>query len=719
MKSPEDDGQPDAGAIPGPGAPPVRTLPDPDASFTRTVTDPDAYPPIRILGLRLRGVRRDYGLEFGDDNGPKPLSVIAGEISTGKTTVLEFIDYCLGNAGHPMHPEVLANVRAAQLAIEVLEHDGDPEDSEATAATAGLTRYVIERPVGGATKTVLLFRGDYNQLSASAPRRLSLDPADPDSLSYFLLRACGLAGLRVRQAPTQEESKTSILSFRDVMPLAFLNYMRIGSADLVLEHNAHRSLKLQQVIDFMFGVSDTELSAIAGQIEQLGKDLRETDTSLKTLRSFLLDAGLPSTDDIQNAFSQTIARRNRLAEELAEIDGRLTSSTEFVTQTRRTYQEAATRTRELGAQVRERETLLGRLATLHSQYADDLHKIELLDETQQLFDALTVSVCPACQNDLTEPVSVRDGHCSLCAHVIAVPDAAGAEESAANIDLEGERRSVQRRLRELCTFMDQISDEAGRLRADAVGAGRLLAGAQEDLDSATAGAIAPFITQRDQLVVGIAGADAELATLSGQLELHRLLTERSRDRDQLSSSLALAKERKRALEQSHLDRDNVVVLLSRRFEYLLRQFEYPKLDGVFIDRRFVPHVRGTRYNQVGSAGAMTLISLAWTLAIFELAVERGQSHPGFLMIDSPQKGLLPGRDAPADQGSDEIARVAHTMVERVYEHVRSWLSENGHRAQIILVDNAPPPSLPDEAIVVRYGGTTGPPPYGLIEDATD
>lgn len=718
MTSPELDGPADTETpVDSDSSPDAEASVDPDALFVRTVQDPGAHPPIRIRGLRLRGVRRDYGLAFTDAHGLRPLSIIAGEISTGKTTVLEFIDYCLGASTYPMHPEVLANVRAVQLAIEVLERDSDPEDSEATAATATLARYVIERPVGGATSTALLFRGDHDALSSSPPRRMSLVPADSDSLSYFLLRACGLAGLRVRQAPSKEESDTAILSFRDVMPLAFLNYARIGSSDLVLEHNAHRALKLQQVVDYMFGVSDVELSVIAAQIEQLSKDLRQTDASLKTLRSFLLDAGVPSTDDILDATAVAAARRSRLATELVNIDETLTASTDFVAQTRNAYQGAATRTRELGAQVRERETLLERLAALRSQYADDLHKLELLDETQQLFDAITVTVCPACQNDLSEPVAVRNGHCSLCHHEI-VPNATEPAENAPKLDLDGERRSVKRRLRELRTFMDQISDELSGLRADVTGAGRDLAGAQERLDSATASVIAPFISQRDQLVARIADADAELATLRGQLELHRLLTERNRDRDQLSSSLAVAKERRRALEQSHLDRDDVIVLLTRRFEYLLRQFDFPKLADVFIDRRLVPHVRGSRYNLVGSAGAMTLICLAWELAIFELAVERGHTHPGFLMIDSPQKGLRPGRDSRPEE-FDEVAVTAESKVERIYQHLRSWLAEYGDRAQIIVVDNAPPPTMPENMVAVRYGGTTGPPPYGLIEDATD
>src|SRR5687767_1909223 len=78
--------------------------------------------PIRIAGLHLPGVSKDYGISFKDEDGEiRSLSIIAGEISTGKTSILEFIDYCLGASPHPQHEEILDAVRGARLALEVRE----------------------------------------------------------------------------------------------------------------------------------------------------------------------------------------------------------------------------------------------------------------------------------------------------------------------------------------------------------------------------------------------------------------------------------------------------------------------------------------------------------------------------------------------------------------------------------------------------------------------
>ena len=123
-------------------------------------------------------------------------------------------------------------------------------------------------------------------------------------------------------------------------------------------------------------------------------------------------------------------------------------------------------------------------------------------------------------------------------------------------------------------------------------------------------------------------------------------------------------------------------------------------------------MRGNRYTDIGSTGALTLISLAWELAIFERAVEQGDPHPGFLMIDSPQKNLKPETGGAA---GDEFVDARHPPP-RLGAH-RRLERRHGEPAQIIVVDNLPP-DIADDHVIVRFSGQADHPPYGLIEDET-
>jgi hypothetical protein len=120
-------------------------------------------------------------------------------------------------------------------------------------------------------------------------------------------------------------------------------------------------------------------------------------------------------------------------------------------------------------------------------------------------------------------------------------------------------------------------------------------------------------------------------------------------------------------------------------------------------------MRGSDYTNA-SSGGRTLISLAWILAIFEIAWESGAAHPGFLMIDSPQKNLGQGGDRDTEF-ADSVA------VSDVYHHVQSWLAGPGVGSQIIIVDNAPP-AVAEPDVVVRFSRRAETPPYGLISDET-
>jgi hypothetical protein len=103
--------------------------------------------------------------------------------------------------------------------------------------------------------------------------------------------------------------------------------------------------------------------------------------------------------------------------------------------------------------------------------------------------------------------------------------------------------------------------------------------------------------------------------------------------------------------------------------------------------------------------------LAWQLAGFEIAIESGAAHPGFLMIDSPKKNL--------GHGGQLDALIADAVsIGDFYQHLGAWLADRGSSAQLIVADNSPPP-VAENHVVVRYSRSEDRPPYGLIDDETE
>ena len=442
---------------------------------------------------------------------------------------------------------------------------------------------------------------------------------------------------------------------------------------------------------------------------------------MQTLRTFMTDAGFKSIEDVDSAAD---AMRIQLAELNAKkraIDGNIAARGDFTAELRAAYSLSEKHAQRIQSELRDRDTLAARLEPLRAQYADEIRRLDLVAESQNLFDSLTVVTCPACQSKLASVPEVVENTCSLCHSQLT----ADVSDDASIPDLSTERRSLVRRLNQLLAFVQEVRTEADDLRRRLSAANAGVRESQLALDRASEDVISPFLAQRDEIQQSLGDTRVELKTMLRARRMLLQLQQKEVELVQTSTALKEARARKALYHNNATPRDTILARIGERLFSVLQDFDYPKVDLVHIDRYLVPFVRGRRYDRVGSSGAMTLIALAWELALFELAFEQGAGHPGFVIIDSPQKNLVPGAVTPPPQsqsisedGGAELSQLITTrsrnIVENIYRHVATWLLKHPG-AQVIFVDNQPP-SIADQHTVVRYSQNPDDPPYGLIDN---
>jgi len=646
---------------------------------------------IRVLRLRLKGTERDYEVDFRDASSgvSRPLSVIAGAFSTGKSSVLEFIHYCLGGKDHPQHPEVTRRVRSAILEVEL---SGQP--------------FVIERAVGEPSTNAFIREGRLGDIEIPPTERRPIRPAgDPLSLSSLLLSHCGLEGVELREAPTQADSGTDPMSFRDLMWLSYLPNERLDDKNLLFESAHMKRLKLRQVVDVVFDVHDDRAVELGRRIKELESRLARARADHQAAQSFLDEQDLGTRIHLELARQQAESALAWVDGALVNLDRDIRAASNFAVELREKHRWAAQQARTLAGLLRDRETQIRRLIPLRAQYADDIGKLTMLSEARQLFDPLRVKVCPACLTSIPQAGHIEDGHCSLCSSELSNEVATSVD---APFDVSTELRATKARLAEISRFVEELDSEVPRIRREA----EVVAQSERDtaraVDEATSESISPFLSQRDQHMRQRIAANADYERARTGLRMLDSLDRRAGTVLRLEASLkSLRAEASEASAQP--DRDGVVHQISQRYAAILKSWRYPKIELVFLDDGLVPHMRGSSYASA-SSGGRTLISLAWMIAIFEIAWESGASHPGFLMIDSPQKNLGQGGERDAEF-ADSVA------VSDVYQHIHSWLAGPGSGAQVLIVDNAPP-VVADNDVVVRFTRRADQPPYGLISDET-
>lgn len=645
---------------------------------------------IRIRHLRLRGVEKDYEVSFVVDEGNvRPLSTIAGDISTGKTSVLEFVNYCLGGSSHPTSIEVRRQARAALLEVELDDR-----------------RAVIERPLFGDNKFATVHYCSLADIDAERRHEREMRPIDPpgalDSLSMLLLSQVGLAGISLKEAPTQAATDVDPLSFRDLMWLCYLSDDRYDFRGLLFEQNHMKQLKMRQVIEVVFDVHDDQEAKLAQALHQIEAELARARADAESLARFLRDEEVPDPLELAARREQAERRSDELGQELARLSEQMRAASGYAEEARATYAAGQRAANEAAAAVRYQETLIRRLVPLQAQYLEDERKLAFFHEAQTLFDPLQIAVCPSCLHVLPEPLSSEGGECSLCHQ----PIIRGAED----FDLKAELRAVQARRREIDRYLDDTRRRLDATKIEHRTATQDEEAAQRRLDDEVSSSLSPFLGQRERLVRDREEVRAVLVEVERQQRWQQTLDRRYAEIERLGYRATELRRQRAAFESERVTKQDVVADLSRRFDEILRRFDFPKLDDPsppYLDHRFIPHVRGISYHEHTSRGALTLIALAWQLTIFERAVELGHAHPGFLLIDSPQQALA----QPDEEYQSEQIRL------NVWNYLLEWSPGTGRGTQIIIADNTPPAAAAG-TITVQYGGKYGPPPYGLIDNET-
>ncbi|ATL31501.1 DNA recombination protein RecN [Streptomyces formicae] len=653
---------------------------------------------IRIRRLRLVGVDRNYDVDFTDGGDVRRLSVISGAFSSGKTAVLEFVAYGLGAKRHPRHPEVMRKVRASLLEVEL---SGVP--------------HVIERAVGEPSTTAFVRKGRLDEPSTTTAERRRIDPAGhAESLSTLLLSHCGLEGVQLREAPTSSESRTDPLSFRDLMWLTFLTNERVADKNFLFENSYMRKHKLRQVVDVVFAVHDDRRVEIGSRIKELENRLGRSRSELTTARSFVEEQNTASTGaqtrlDVERKLAD-------ITRELEAIDAQARAATDFATQLRARHNSAAQEAQSATAVLRDHQTQLARMLPLRAQYADDLLKLGMLAQAKHLFDPLRVRTCPACLQPLQETPHTDGGQCSLCHHPVEVSSgsatnlgsaAARAVRPEDQLDVAAETRATKARLKAITTYIEELEQSLGSAERRAVDAAAEEQRMAKALDEATEPVVSTFLSARDELHRRQMQANRQLDEFDTAARLEEALEKRAAKVAQQESQLQHLRDELESLGDAAADRDHVLREISKRYARLLTEWHYPKLSMPHIADDLTPHVRGEPY-QEASSGARTLITLAWQLAVFEVAVEKGAAHPGFLMIDSPQKNLGHGRTR------DSLIADA-VSIEDFYRFLRQWLDDHSDTAQVIIADNSPPAEAEGD-VIVQYSRDEEHPPYGLVED---
>ncbi|WP_370361454.1 hypothetical protein [Catenulispora sp. MAP12-49] len=547
------------------------------------------------------------------------LTVIYGASETGKSFVVEAIDYMFG-AGK------LKEIQEAQGYTDILLGLRLADGQAVTLVRQpGLNRAAV-------------YHGDFRTVPTTPPAKVlpvKHNPRSDNSLSRYLLKILQADG---RQILKSARPTLRSLSFRDLAHLCIVSEGQMaGSRSPVLPSGQRTSETGEKSVFKYMLTGQDESGRVVGPTDvekKVGKGKVALLTSLidEARNSLAFDVHPTELERQLGQLEQAVAAAS------VDVDGLLEERRLYTDTVRGLENDLAENHRSAD----ETRILLGRFGLLRQQYESDLARLEMVAEAGNLLGYFHTGTCVFCG---AAPEHQQPGH--NVDETTELHAAVGAEL----------RKTIELRTDLLTT----IEDLTGQLAALGSGDARLRAqvGEAEERLAVLSVLLAPLRTDTSEMLTVRTKIQRDL-TIHAQIERLEELKA-----DFLSAPTPVPA-RQDGISSSQLAEFEELV------QQVLSSWQVPGDNAVNYDEQSGEISVGGRERHSRGKGMRSIIHAAFSTALVHYTMRHDRPHPGFVVLDSP---VLTYREP------DEVdIALTHNVVEHFY---RGLLEERSAQIVVV------------------------------------
>ncbi len=615
---------------------------------------------ISLRFIRFRGTKKPDA-EFTFAPG---LNVLWGASDTGKTFLVEAIDFMLG-AGDPLK--------------DIPERQGY-ETVELGLTTSATKDYTLVRSIQGGN--FMRFDGLLNGVKPNAKDAVKLAAAHSSTkttnISRWLLKEIDLDQKKILYS--RETGELRSLGFRALAHLCVISAQDISKPTSPIEGGQYTDRTREYGIFklLLTGVDDAAVIGAPKSAKLANIPASVEPEVLKQMLAYYESELAKMTDEPE----ELDAADKKIQERLDEVQTSLAAMESHLSDTTNERKEVFARYNSLTSRANEIGELQARFRLLDEQYTTDLKRLMAIEESGQYFILLTTNKCPLC--GATSEHQKTDTECD--GNVAAVTNAAAAE--IAKIQL------LQKELHDTVSVLSKenavITVEREKLEKD-------LRQLQKNIDAA----LSPEFSQARKTYSELI---EKRSSLRSAISIHNRVTETKAQIAKNGSGISVkeADEEKAPVTQylpkSTLDEFSAMV------QSILQAWHFPNATNTYFDEAKRDLVIGGKPRGSRGRGLCAITHSAFTIGLLDYCRQNNMPHPGFVVLDSP---LLAYKEP---QGEDE--NIAGTdLKERFYEHLIEFIGEQ----QLFIVENTEPPT--DILKTINHETFTGNPNtgrYGLF-----
>lgn len=591
----------------------------------------------------MSAIRLRYLAYFGPDKSPAYLSlapglnVICGASETGKSFIVETIDFMLGQED-PVR--------------DISERDGY-DRVRLVIESAGWPPLTLDRSVeGGNFRAYEELLTDGSSLSEAKTLKWKHSAARQDTLSYALLERTGLISKVLRKNASGE---TRSLSFRDMARLCVVTEEEIQrrgspllSGQLMTATGEYAAFKL-----LLTGTDDSALVAAKDVSDRRAQDTGKIE---------LLDQMIA---DLQAELDEEGAEEDELNDQLARLDESIRSQNEELAAVQNALDSVLERRGTVAREIRNRRArvaeidgLAERFRLLNSHYQTDLDRLAAIHESGSLFVHLEQQPCPLC--GALPGGQHLDSECEGNTEaVVKAADAEMVKIKRLRSELADTVTSLTAERQDLVESLAQFVDEYKTY--------------EQELNEIASPAVSNERASYNQLV----SKRSEIRFTQDKIDrLKRLITQRIELDAEQTDTTGSPSATKTQVSKNVLDK------FAQMIENILQEWHFPNANRVFFDeskRDF--QIAGKDRGSTGK-GLRAITHAAVKIALMEFCLEKNLPHPGFVVLDSPLLAYW------KPEGSDDDLR--GTDLKEMFYRYLLGLSKN---SQVIIIENEHPPDI--------------------------
>lgn len=339
-------------------------------------------PRLRLDSLTLLGSRKNYVVSFKDG-----FNLISGPTSTGKTSILEMIDYALGAKSHKSYIEIGNSCSHVELIIDI-----------------GNERYQIRRQLFDFNAEVIVSDWNEEKQKFLFYNRFEVDvPSNPHSLSAFLIEKLGLANLSIRG---------QAFSFRDIYKYCYLKQTEIDNEDILGEKSWEKNFKRKATFQIIYKIYNEAIEAYMKTLEEKKAEEQELSIRLAGIQDFLKTLNVADTLECSQIEKKLQEEIVSLQSDLRKAKADKRIETEESLKLRRAIESLKKEIDSISERKIAQTQYISKLRLLHNQYGSEIQKKKLAIEGYIAFNAYEFLFCPNCLKPLHKTSDLDT--CCLC-----------------------------------------------------------------------------------------------------------------------------------------------------------------------------------------------------------------------------------------------------------------------------------------------------------------